>query len=540
MTGRKRALLYAVAVFAAAVAAHVFCSQSGFVDYDDDDYVFLNPHVSAGLSLDNVRWAFTTGHAANYHPLTWLSHMLDVSIWQLEPRGHHITNLVLHALNSLLVFVLLLRMTHRAPESWAAALIFAVHPLHVESVAWVSERKDLLCAFFMLMTLLAYTRYTLRRSIVNYGLLAFAFLCALLSKPMAVTLPFVLLLLDYWPLQRMNDVAQGDTFPLRARRLVLEKAPLFAMAALLCVVTYFVQWRGGAMNAFYQMPIAARIENALVAYVLYLWKLFWPFNLSPIYPLPEGGRAAWQVLLAGLLLIGVTGVLWMRRKRAPFALMGWLWYLGILVPAIGIVQVGFAAMADRYMYLPMTGVLVAVIWSGSDMLRGFDSERTRSTVFAFGFILVAGLAALSHKQTAIWKVSESLFKHAIAVTKDNAEAHAHLGVAYLRQNRPADAIAPFEQAVAFRPGLKEAHTGLGVAFRMTGEPERAILSHQASLKIDPNQPIVYANLGVAYEDVRNYAEAERNLREAIRLDPSLASARSALNRVLQAQGKPAE
>lgn len=540
MNERRRMLVYAASVVAAAIAAHVFSIQNGFVDYDDDDYVFLNPHVSAGLSLENVRWAFTTGHAANYHPLTWLSHMMDVSIWQLEPRGHHITNVVLHALNSLLVFLLLVRMTQRAPKAWAVGLIFAVHPLHVESVAWISERKDLLCAFFVLLTMLAYTRYATRRTVTDYAILAMAVLCALLSKPMAVTLPFVLLLLDYWPLQRIGDPAIGDTLPLRARRLLIEKLPLFAIAALMCAITYFVQWRGGAMNALYQMPMADRIENALVSYVLYLWKLFWPFNLSPIYPLPEGGRAIWQVLLATIALIAITFVAWRIRRRAPYVLVGWLWYVGILVPAIGIVQVGFAAMADRYMYLPMMGILIAVVWAGADLLRQYDDERTRSMVFAFGFILVAGLAALSHKQTAIWRDSESLFKHAIAVTKNNAEAHAHLGVAYLRQNRPADAIAPFEQAVVIRPRLKEAHTGLGVAFRMTGQPERAILSHQASLEIDPNQGIVYANLGIAYEDIHNYAEAERNLREALRLDPSLASARIALNRVLQAQGKPAE
>lgn len=540
MNERRRMLVYAASVVAAAIAAHVFSIQNGFVDYDDDDYVFLNPHVSAGLSLENVRWAFTTGHAANYHPLTWLSHMMDVSIWQLEPRGHHITNVVLHALNSLLVFLLLVRMTQRAPKAWAVGLIFAVHPLHVESVAWISERKDLLCAFFVLLTMLAYTRYATRRTVTDYAILAMAVLCALLSKPLAVTLPFVLLLLDYWPLQRIGDPAIGDTLPLRARRLLIEKLPLFAIAALMCAITYFVQWRGGAMNALYQMPMADRIENALVSYVLYLWKLFWPFNLSPIYPLPEGGRAIWQVLLATIALIAITFVAWRIRRRAPYVLVGWLWYVGILVPAIGIVQVGFAAMADRYMYLPMMGMLIAVVWAGADLLRQYDDERTRSMVFAFGFILVAGLAALSHKQTAIWRDSESLFKHAIAVTKNNAEAHAHLGVAYLRQNRPADAIAPFEQAVVIRPRLKEAHTGLGVAFRMTGQPERAILSHQASLEIDPNQGIVYANLGIAYEDIHNYAEAERNLREALRLDPSLASARIALNRVLQAQGKPAE
>jgi tetratricopeptide (TPR) repeat protein len=239
-------------------------------------------------------------------------------------------------------------------------------------------------------------------------------------------------------------------------------------------------------------------------------------------------------------LLAITAIAWRYRKRAPHIFVGWLWYLGILVPAIGIVQVGFAAMADRYMYLPMMGILIAVIWAGADLLRKFDPERTRSLVFAFGFILIAGLAALSHKQTAIWKDSESLFTHAIAVTKNNAEAHAHLGVAYLRQSRPADAIAPFEQAVAIRPRLKEAHTGLGVAFRMTGQPERAILSHLAALEIDPDQAVVYSNLGVAYEDIYNFAEAERNLREALRRDPSLTSASMALDRVLQAQGKPAE
>lgn len=540
MTERKRTLVYAATIVAAALAAHIFSIQNGFVEFDDDQYVYLNPHVTAGLSFEGLRWAFTTGFLANYHPLTWVSHMANVTLFGLDPRGHHATNLVLHSLNAILLFILLWRTTLQKAESCLVALIFAVHPLHVESVAWISERKGLLCAFFVLLALLAYSFFMKQRNAGVYGCVVLASACAFLSKPVAVTLPLMLLLLDFWPLQRTNDLSLGGTWSRRFCRLAIEKIPLVAMAAGFSIATYFLQSQGGAMNPLYQLPLQDRVENALISYARYLWKYVWPTDLSPIYPLPIGGPSTLNAFLATVLLLAITVATWRFRKRAPYALMGWLLFLAVLLPTIGIIQVGFASMADRYTYLPLIGISIALVWTGSDVVHRFDSERSRSMVFAFGFILVAGLIALSQKQTAIWRNSESLFNHAIAVTKDNAEAHAHLGVSYLRENRPADAIGPFERAIVIRPRLKEAHTGLGVALRMTGQPERAIISHKAALEIDPNQPVVYLNLGVAYEDIHNYAEAEHNLREAVRRDPSLTSARAALNRVLQVQGKSVE
>lgn len=540
MTDRGRVYAYGATVIALAVAAHGFAVQNGFVDFDDDDYVFLNPRVAQGLTLDGARWAFTTGHAANYHPLTWLSHMADVSAWGMNPMGHHLTNVVLHAVNSLLILVMLLRFSGATRESWTVALLFAVHPLHVESVAWVSERKDLLCAFFMLVSLAAYAGYVQNRRILNYACMFFAFVCALLSKPMAVTLPFVMLILDDWPLQRTVDLKLGDTLPMRIRSLVREKLPLFALSAVSCVITYLVQHRGGAMNPDYQMPLAARMGNAAISYLRYMGKLVWPFDLSPIYPLPIDGVRWWSAMLAGSVLIVLTFMTWRERRRAPYLWAGWSWYVVMLTPVIGIVQVGYASMADRYMYLPMTGILIAIVWTGADILRRCQTERITSAVFAFGFVLIAGLASLTQRQTAIWKNSESLFTHAIQATHDNAEAYAHLGLAYLRADKAAEAIAPLEEAVRIRPNLKEAHTSLGVAYRLTGQLEKAIAAHEESLRIDPNQAVAHANLGIAYAALGNYADAERHLREALRIDPNMTTAKETLAGLLDARGRSAE
>ena len=483
MTDRARTIGLAAAVVAVAIAAHGFAIQNGFVDFDDDGYVFANTHVTGGLTWDGIRWAFTTGHAANYHPLTWLSHMLDVTLWGLNPAGHHATSILLHALNSLLLFGALSGLTRRARESWVVALVFAVHPLHVESVAWVSERKDLLCAFFTLLALLGYGIHARTKKRWSYFVVLAAFVLALLSKPMAVTLPFLLLVIDYWPLERMRDPALGDTFPKRCRALMWEKTPLFCLSFAACVVTYVVQKQGGAMNPLYRLPLAARLENAVSAYAFYLWKMVWPFDLSPIYPLPVEKAPWWIAALSVLLLGSITGAAWIFRKRAPCAMAGWLWYVGMLAPVIGIVQIGYASMADRYMYIPMVGILIAVVWTGAQLLRPYASERLNSIATAVGFVAIAALASLSQRQTAVWRDSESLFTHAITVTNDNAEAYAHLGVARLRQNEPAEAIAPLVSAVRIRPRLKEAHTSLGVAYRMTGQPEKAIAEHEESLRM---------------------------------------------------------
>lgn len=533
MTDRGRRGIFIVAVVGAALAAHVFSLQNGFVDFDDDDYVFANPHVAEGLSIENMRWAFTQGHAANYHPLTWVSHQIDVAIWGLDPMGHHLTNLLLHTLNSALLFWALWRMTGRDRESLAVALLFAVHPLHVESVAWISERKDLLGACFVLLALIAYAAYVRARSAPRYLAVCAAFACALLSKPTAVTLPCLLLVLDYWPLGRVGDHALGETWPQRCRALVAEKAPLFALTLLACAVTYIVQREGGAMDPLYRLSLTARIENAVIAYIRYIEKLAWPFDLSPIYPLPAEWPPVWVPGGAALALIAITVAMWKLRARASYALVGWLWFLGTLVPAIGIVRVGFAAMADRYMYLPMVGLLVAGVWGASAVLRARGSERLNSAATALGCVLIAWLASRSHAQTAVWRNSETLFTHAIAVTRDNAEAYAHLGVAYLRQDRPADAVAPLETAVKICPELAAAHTSLGVAYRMTGQPERAVQAHEAALRIDPDQAGVHANLGIALIDLGRYADAERHLRQALALDPHNTSARDALARIVQ-------
>lgn len=532
MSERARTLTFAAAVLGAAFAAHIFSVQNDFVYFDDDTYVYENRHVKNGLTIETIRWAFTTGHAANYHPITWLSHMADVSLWGLDPMGHHLTNVLLHAASSCLLFFVLLRLTGAKPESFAVALIFAVHPLHVESVAWVSERKDLLCAFFTLVALNAYGRYVRNRTGASYASMCAALVGALLSKPMAATFPFLLLVVDYWPLQRMHDMSLGETWAIRLRRLVTEKVPLFALVACSCVVTFIVQRRGGAMNPTYRLSAIDRFENAIVSYARYLAKLYLPLDLSPIYPIPPNGPALWSGVAAGALLLVVSVAVWSMRKRAPYLLAGWMWYVGMLVPVIGIVQIGYATMADRYMYLPMTGILVAMVWSFGAVARAYGTERVNRTGLAFGLLGLLGLVSLSQQQTAVWHDSESLFRHAIAVTENNAEAHAHLGIWYLQQDRPEDAIPSLEEAVRIRPALDGALTSLGAAYRMMGQPDRAIEAHLKALAIRPDSASIHANLGIAYMDVQRVDDVERHLREALRINPDQENAKKAMQDLL--------
>ncbi|MDZ4857844.1 MAG: tetratricopeptide repeat protein [Candidatus Hydrogenedentes bacterium] len=527
MTPRwKSLLLLLLAISSAACFAPAI--QNGFVAFDDDDYVYANTVVSQGLSVSGIRWAFTTGHAANYHPITWLTHMADVSVYGLRPAGHHLTNIILHSLNACLVFLALGRSTDAWGRAWIAALIFAMHPLHVESVAWVSERKDLLCALFMLSALYIYGGYVKNRSWPGYAMLLTAFALALLSKPMAVTLPFLLLVLDYWPFNRFANPALGDTLPLRVRRLLREKVPLFVLAACSSFITLIVQARGGAMNPLDHLPLGARLGNAEVAYALYLWKFVWPLHLSPIYPHQGSSLAYWKIVLACVTLVCISVIAWRARRRAPFVLAGWLWFIGMLVPVIGVVQVGYAAMADRYMYLPMTGILIAVVWGFALLYEAYATYAIRGAIIAITIFAFGVCAFLTQRQVRVWHDSESLFKHAIAVTEDNAEAYAHLGVVYLGQNRPSEAISALESATLIRPEMKQGWTSLGVAYRMVNRLPEAIEAHKRALSIDSNDAMVHSNLGYAYAQSGNIELAEEHWREALRIDPEHEPARRGL------------
>jgi tetratricopeptide (TPR) repeat protein len=509
---------------------------NAFVSLDDGPYVTDNPEVRAGLGWDGVRWALTTTREANWHPLTWISHMLDVEIYGLKPFGHHLTNVLLHAANAVLVLLLLFRMTGRLGPSAAAAALFAVHPLRVESVAWVAERKDVLCAFFGLLAMLAYVAWARRASRGAYAGALILSAMSLLSKPMLVTLPLLLLLLDVWPLGRMERGAMG-------RRLV-EKVPFFLLSAASCAVTLWAQATGGAV-AGGGLPLDVRISNALVSTVAYLGQTVAPFSLSVLYPHP-GRATVGAVLSAGLLTALSLAALSAARSR-PYLVVGWFWYLAALVPVIGLVQVGWQARADRYTYLPSIGLAAAVVWGLAD-LAGRSAAGKRfaqaAALAAIGFFSV-----LTWRQIGYWKDSVTLYTHGIAATRGNHILHINLGIERMRQGQTAEAIGHFEQAVAIQPGYWYGQLALGAALARADRPAEAIPHLETALSMHPESAEGRAALALAQEssvrlrdqhDERarslvaagKSAEARDELRAALRLSPEWTPALALLTALL--------
>jgi tetratricopeptide (TPR) repeat protein len=498
-----------LALFAATLLVYFQVGAFDFVNYDDPDYVTNNPHVRDGITPDGLVWALTSGDAANWFPLTRISHMLDCQLFALESGPHHLTSVLIHALAVLLLFAFLDLATGARWPSAFVAFVFALHPLHVESVAWVSERKDVLCALFWFLTLWAWVRFTLKPSRSRYLLAVASFCLGLMSKPMIVTLPFVLLLLDFWPLRR----------GLRVR----EKLPFFALSAATALITILVQQSGGAVEAFSTVPLSLRIENAAVSYIVYIAKTFWPSALAVFYPYPAN-LPAWQHILAALAILGISVAVWMAWRRHPYLAVGWLWYLGTLVPVIGLVQVGSQARADRYMYVPMVGLALMLAWGAVDVLRKWPAAKTGITILA-----VAGCACcvpLTWMQAAYWKNSESLYRHALAVTNDNALAEHNLG-SYLLDapGRLPEAIRHLQAALRINPDSASAHSDLGSALARTGRTMEAIPEFQAALRLNPNSAIVHNNLANALLDTGRRFDAIAEYRYALSLDPGYADAR---------------
>jgi tetratricopeptide (TPR) repeat protein len=551
-------------VLVAIVYAPVW--HHAFVNYDDDRYVTENPFVRQGLSLASVRWALTTTHASNWHPLTWLSHMLDVELYSLHPAGHHLTSVVLHAANAVLLMWVLFGMTGRFWPGLLVALLFALHPLRVESVAWVAERKDVLAGLFWMLTLLAYGRYVRRPGGARYGLVIACFAVGLTAKPTLVTLPFVLLLLDVWPLRRTATEAHA------IRKRVVEKVPLFVLSAASVAITLVAQKSGGAMRASEIWPLGQRLANALIAYVAYLWKTVWPTRLACFYPHPAAVRAdaSWMgwAVVAGLLLAVASAVAVAAMRRHPYVAVGWFWYLGTLVPVIGIVQVGSQAMADRYTYLPLIGIYIVVAWTLSDWIEG----RARLPAFVVPAIavVIAALATVTRIQVAHWKDGEALFEHALRVTRDNyvaqnnlgtlfesrgdlgqaavrferalrirpdfAPAHNNLGLVLTKQGDLPEAIEYFEHAIRLNPGYAEAHNNLGVALQRQGDIARAAEHFERAVSLDPVNAEAHNNLGVIYEQRGDLVRAAEHYERALRIDPSFAEAHNNLGNVLLGRG----
>ena len=496
-----------------AVLPYQRVASNGFV-FDDYAYVVDNPAISGGLKAENIRWAFTSlGYQANWHPLTWLSHMADLSLFGLTASGPHLVNLAFHAANSLLLFLVLRAMTGATGRPFVVAALFATHPLHVESVAWIAERKDLLSTFFFLLALAAYRTYVHRPSLARSLTLAGLFVLGLLAKPMVVTLPFVLLLLDYWPLGRLRSG--------RYALLLREKAPLFVLSAASCVVTVIAQRQGQALVTMQAYPLATRLENAAVSYVSYLGKTMWPHPLSVFYPHLKEGIPPLQVVAPLVFLIAATGAaVWFGRGRG-YLPVGWFWFVGTLVPVIGLVQVGSQALADRYTYLPLVGIFLVFVWGAAEGAGRLHLPRGAA---AFGTAaLVATLMALSWRQTAYWQDHLTLFGHAVAVDPNNALARNNLGHTFMKQGRFEEARTQFIQALLVSPDSYPALNNLGLILSNLGRPHAAIPFLQHAIGVNPQATDAYMTLGMVYVGLRDKQAAFGVYRAIQALDPAKAS-----------------
>jgi tetratricopeptide (TPR) repeat protein len=539
MTRRTVLALLLIALTLASLGRIV---GNGFVSLDDRQYIVENPRVGAGLSLEGARWAFESFHQANWHPLAWLSHQLDAQLFGLRPAGHHATSLALHAAAAVALLLALEGMTGAALLSFVVAALFAVHPLHVESVAWAAERKDVLSGFFWMLTLGVYLRYARRPGPRRLAVVALTFALGLLAKPMLVTLPLVLLLLDFWPLGRLAVRWRGAPVPGGGagsiRAALLEKAPLFALSAAASAVTLVAQREGGAIFPLLTLPVATRVGNAALAYVRYLGQAAWPAGLSIFYPHP-GDSLRWgaaAAALAGLAVLS-AGALALARRR-PWLAVGWLWYLGTLVPVIGLVQVGNQALADRYTYLPLVGVFLAAAWSGREATRRWAPARAAAPWVAGAGLLALGAAAAV--QAGHWRDTLSVFSHAVRVTPGiNWLAEANLGYEYERRGDHAEALAHFTRAVRRQPGIPDLRAALGTALLNLGREAEAERAYRDALRIDPAS--VDALFGLAYIQFGRgrLAEAAASYRRVLELDPAHFESIVNLANVLAQQGDAA-
>src|SRR5437867_10829472 len=465
-----------------------------FITFDDPSYIEENPMVNRGVTLAGLAWAFTTFHAGNWHPLTWIAHMIDSQLFGMIAGGHLLVSALIHAANTLMLFCVLLRTTHARWSSALVAALFALHPLHVESVAWAAERKDTLSTFFGLLSLIAYVRYAEAPSIRRYASVAIILALGLMAKPMLVTWPFVLLLLDYWPLGRFNFTSRREVAT-KLWPLVREKLPLFALVAASAVVTSVAQSHGGGVRTFTEFPVALRLSNALVSYAKYVLLAFWPNDLAVYYPFPDAGIPAWQIIGAALLLIGITAFCLFQWKIRPYLVVGWLWFLGTLVPVIGLVQVGRQAMADRYFYIPSIGLFIALVFGLADI-----AERRRVAPWlsaAIANVVLLVLATLTNAQIHRWNDSITLFKHALTVAPSNVIAEKNLGLAMHKTGQLDEAAAHFEKALQIQPNDYTALLTMGVTRFYQGRVPEAIEYAQAAIRSEADGSKAHDLLGMA-------------------------------------------
>ncbi len=540
----------AVCLLLALAVLTVFWQAQTFklVRYDDNFYVAENRHVLSGLSPENIRWAFANTEAGFWHPLTWLSLMLDYELYGFYAGGYHLTNVLFHLASVLLLFLVLARMTGALWKSAFVAALFALHPLQVEPVAWVSQRKDVLSTFFAMLALLMYCRYAERPGTARYLPVVFFYILGLMSKPMIVTLPFAMLLLDYWPLQRFalgkadeqrlgNANAGTGRFPERApSRLLCEKIPLIILAILASALVFFTERGVGALSSFTAVSLDARIANALVSYVVYIQKMIWPSGLAFFYPHPVV-ISPWKWVPSFLALAAITILVFRGGKRYPYLPVGWLWYLGTLLPVIGLIQVGPHAMADRYAYIPMIGLSLMIAWGAPGLAERFRLGKVPVAVAAM--LVLLAISAATWVQLATWRNSYSLFGHAVQVTKGNYIAHNNLGLAYYHDGRLDEAIREYRKAIQIHSNHAFLYNNLGVALKQTGKYEEAASCFREAIR-RKNEGGIHQNMGSALFHLGRYEEAVLHYRKAISLGPEKADAHYSLGLTLLRLNRPAE
>jgi tetratricopeptide (TPR) repeat protein len=505
-----------------------------FVNYDDKTYVYGNSLVSAGLNLRGVSQAFVDTQARNWHPLTIISHMIDCQIFDLKAGGHHFTNVLLHTIAALLLFLFLRDITGRFWASAFVAALFAIHPLRVESVAWIAERKDVLSAVFFFLTLGAYARYARSHSLGRYLTMSILFVCGLMSKPMLVTTPVVLLLLDYWPFKRIVD---SRSF----WRMTFEKLPLFALSIASSIITFLLQERSTGSIA--QLPFIWRLQNALVSYGTYIWQMFWPADLAVFYPHPEDHLALWQVIISAAFLLGMTLLIFIFRRSRPYLLVGWFWYLIMLLPVIGLVEVGLQGHADRYTYLPQIGLYLAITWLVADVSGTL--RRRKEILVAAASIIIVSLAGCAWKQTTFWRNSETLWTHTLAVTKDNDVAHTNFGMLLTERGQLDDALSHFQAALDVRSSSAHSHYDLSLALihgdianalARKGRLDEAMLHLREAVKFQPDYADAHYNLGTALFQKGELNEAIAEYRTTLSIHPYDAGAHTSLGNALVQKG----
>ena len=506
-----------------------------FINLDDNVYVYNNVYVQSGLNANSIKQAFSFSSelvkVGHWHPLTWLSLMLDYQIFGLNPHGYHLVNLLFHVMNTLLLFLVLRRMTKTLWPSAFVAALFAIHPLHVESVAWITERKDVLSTFFWMLTMGAYSYYVESPGFRRYCFVFLFFALGLMAKPMLITLPFVLLLMDYWPLQRFQDAVK-ETLEIKKPAdpeykwsliypLLWEKVPLFVLAILSSIVTYIAAHSAGAVTSIEKFPLVVRIVNAFVSYIAYIGKMIWPNNLAVLYPHPEGW-ILWQVLGSALLLIAITLVVIWRAKRFPYLATGWLWYLGTLVPVIGIVQAGSQAMADRYTYIPLIGLFIMVAWGVPELLKKWHYRK--EILLASSILSILCLSIITWTQVGYWQNSITLFDHTLKITDNNWHIYKDRGNEYRRLGNYRRAMEDYNRAIEIKPNYVDAYNNRGVAYIDLGNYRQAIEDLNRAIEINPDYADAYSNRGLSYSKLGQYQFAIEDFNKLISLKPAYADA----------------